>query len=230
MVQAGSQLNLPQSGGNDGLASESGYPPGYLTAQQIQPISPYEVKMGDIIPCQTVSGLTNETKGQIKAVVSQTVFDHATGMHPLIPQGSTLIGIYDTNQNYGDERLAVAFTSIIYPPPGDERLDIGGMEGGDIGGYAGMSDEIDRHIGRIIFNAALQGVFGLSVPLTQQAISGSMGQPILSAGNQLTQRGMDVKPTLRIKPGYACSLQLTKDIAFEKPWSPSPGPIPLFRQ
>lgn len=198
----------------------------YLATEVTQPLYPLEVKQGDFILCSVVSGMTNELGGQVKLQVSTTVSDHATGMHPLIPAGSTLLVTYSNEQKYGDERVAAALTRITYPPPGDESLNIGTMPVGDGAGYVGLTDLVDRHTGRIIFNAALTGLFGATTSLAQQSVSGAVGGNIANFGNQITPRAVEAKPTITIRPGSACSVQMTADIGFDHEWVPSAPPVP----
>lgn len=230
------------AGGESSSPFGSGSSPStdYLENGVTLPVSRYELKAGDFIKCGSLTGLTNEVKGQVKAIVTSTVFDHATGLQPLIPAGSTLVGTYDNGQVNGDERLPVAFTRVIFPPPGDESLDLGQMTAEDQSGYAGWKDQVNSHEFRLLFNALLLGGIGAVTQLSQaqgsvgaygsgyssqQVIAGSLGQQLSQVGQAYAQKGLQVKPTLNVRPGFSCVIQLTKDIAFKKPWHASSGPI-----
>lgn len=194
------------------------------------PISAYELKATDIITAKLVSGMNSDSPGIIKALVTKTVTDHATGMHILIPQGSTLVGFYDTNVAYGQTRMVSAWTRIIYPAPCDQSLDLGSMPGADQTGQAGFEDLTDNHLGKVFTAAILVSVFGAAAQLSQpqqsafstysptQTAAGAVGQQMSSLGAEFARKGLSIPPTERIRQGYPFAVMLTKDIAFDHPW------------
>jgi type IV secretion system protein TrbI len=166
----------------------------------------------------------------MKAVVTNNVLDHATGMHILIPAGSTLVGTYDTNVSYGQTRVTTAWTRIIYPPPCDQSLDLGAMPGADQTGQAGFEDITNNHLGKIFTSAILVSVFGAAAQLSQpqgnafqsyspvQSAAGAIGQQTSQIGAQFMQKGLNIPPTQKIRQGYNFDVFLTKDVAFLQPW------------
>lgn len=56
------------------------------------PISPYLVTAGDVIPCVAHSGKDSDTPGQFVGRVSRNIDDSATGRFLLITQNSKVIG------------------------------------------------------------------------------------------------------------------------------------------
>jgi type IV secretory pathway VirB10-like protein len=215
-----------------GASPDTDYSPYTVTA----PISAYELKAGDVINGRMISGLNSDGPGTIKAVVSQNVYDHATGMHILIPQGSTLVGVYDDAVAYGQNRVVVGWQRITYPAPGSESLDLGRMPGSDQEGYAGFQDETDNHYFQIFTNAILLSLFSAGTQLSQpqasngenyspgQTVASSMGQQLGQLGQEFARRGLDIPPTNRIRNGYPFSIMITRDIAFPRPWTPSAVP------
>jgi type IV secretion system protein TrbI len=218
--------------GSQGASPDTDYSPYTVTA----PISAYELKAGDVINGRMISGLNSDGPGTIKAVVSQNVYDHATSMHILIPQGSTLVGVYDNAVAYGQNRVVVGWQRIIYPAPGSESLDLGRMPGSDQEGFAGFQDETDNHYFQIFTNAILLSLFSAGTQLSQpqasqgdnyspgQTVASSMGQQLGQLGQEFARRGLDIPPTNRIRNGYPFSIMLTRDIAFAHPWQPSSVP------
>jgi type IV secretory pathway VirB10-like protein len=194
------------------------------------PISPYELKATDTITAKLVSAVNSDSPGIIKAIVTKTVTDHATGMHILVPQGSTLVGYYDTAVAYGQTRLVTAWTRIIYPSPCDQSLDLGAMPGSDQSGQAGFEDLTDNHLGKIFTSAILVSVFSAGAQLSQpqqsafstysptQTAAGTVGQQTSELGAEFARKGLSIPPTERIRNGYNFTIMLTKDVAFSKPW------------
>jgi type IV secretion system protein VirB10 len=194
------------------------------------PISPYELKATDIITAKLVSGMNSDSPGIIKAIVTKNVMDHATGMHILIPQGSTLVGVYDTNVAYGQTRLVSAWQRIIYPAPCDQSLDLGAMPGADQTGQAGFEDITNNHLGKVFTSAILVSMFSAAAQLSQpqqsafstysptQSAAGAVGQQMSQLGAEFARKGLSIPPTQQIRQGYSFAVMVTKDIAFEKPW------------
>jgi hypothetical protein len=68
----------------------------YLRSTREAPLSRYEIKAGWEIPAVLEQSLNSDLPGELKALVTSNVYDTATGLYLLIPQGSRLIGKYDS--------------------------------------------------------------------------------------------------------------------------------------
>ncbi len=202
----------------------------YLAFTVTDPLSPYELKATDQITAKLVTQLNSDSPGILKALVTKNVLDHATGNHILIPQGSTLQGVYDTTIGYGQTRTTTAWTRIIYPPPCDQSLDLGAMAGADQTGQAGFEDLTDNHLGKIFTAAILVSIFSAGVQLSQpsgnsfqsyspvQTVGSSVGQQTSQLGQEFARKGLSIAPTEQVRSGYNFSIFLSKDIAFAHPW------------
>ncbi|HEX2943030.1 MAG TPA: TrbI/VirB10 family protein [Rhodopila sp.] len=220
----------PQQAGNQYALGPSSPATDYSQFTETDPISPYELKATDTITARLVSAINSDSPGIAKAVVTKNVMDHATGLHILIPQGSTLVGYYDTAVSYGQTRLVTAWTRIIYPAPCDQSLDLGSMPGSDQTGQAGFSDLTDNHLGKVFTSAILMSLFGAGIQLSQppgsafqtynpvQTAGGAIGQQLGQLGQQFAQKGLSIPPTERIRQGYDFAIMVTKDIAWDHDW------------
>lgn len=224
-------LGGQQHGGNDFFSSVASNPAtDYSPFTLTDPISPYEIKAGDAISAKLQSGLDSDSPGDVVAEVTKNVYDYATGNYILIPQGSRLFGTYAVGGNYGQTRVAVAWTRIIYPGPCAQSLDLGAWGGSDATGQGGFSDITENHYGKIFFNALLVSLFSAGIQLSQpsqsafqtyspvQNAAGSIGQSMGQLGSEFARRGMDIPPTQRIRQGYNFVVLAHKDIAFDRPW------------
>jgi type IV secretory pathway VirB10-like protein len=81
------------------------------------------------IPAVLEQSLNSDLPGELKALITSNVYDTATGMYLLIPQGSRLIGKYDSRVSYGQNGVQVAWDRIIYPDA--SSVDRNGMVGLD---------------------------------------------------------------------------------------------------
>jgi type IV secretory pathway VirB10-like protein len=202
--------------------------PDYHSEPLRKPISPqFEVKAGTIIPAVLIGGMNSDLPGQVLAQVRENVRDTATGNHILIPQGSKLVGIYDSNVTYGQERLIVAWNRIIYPD--GSSLNLKGMPGVDQAGYAGLSDEVDNHYLRIFGSAILMSAIsagvqlsqpnsgttifgGLQTPSAAQVASGALGQQIGQTSMHMLQKNLNIQPTITVRNGEPFNIFVTADL------------------
>ena len=179
-----------------------------------------------------VSGLTSDSHGVVRALVSKNVYDHATGLHILIPQGTQLEGVYNSGVSYGQKRVEVAWQRVIYPAPCDQSLDLGQMPGSDQSGYSGFHDITDSHTQQIFLNALLLSAFAAASQVSQgsnysafggynsgQVAAGAVGQQLSTLGEEFARRGLDVPPTEKVRNGYPFTIMVTRDIAFTHPWT-----------
>ena len=200
----------------------------YLKKAKHPPISPFEIKAGWVIRGALISGINAELPGQIKAQVTQDVYDTATGQHLLIPVTSMLVGTYDSAISVGEESIFVAWQRIIFPDGSSISLD--GMPGADQSGVAGFKDQVDNHYVRTFGQAFLLSLFSAGIQLSQPrgAVQGTynaqqigaaaIGQQLGQLGMQLARRNLNMQPTLKIRPGFEFTIAVNKDMAFEEPW------------
>lgn len=193
-----------------------------------RPATPFVVRTGFVIPGVMVGGINSDLPGQIKGQVSQTVYDTATGRFPLIPQGSMLVGVYNSDVAFGQERVQVAWQRIIFPD--GRAINISGMPGADAGGYSGLHDIVDHHWGRILGAALAMSVISAGYSLSQDnnrgndeqsasgALSESLGQTLGQTGMQITQKNLSIQPTNIIRPGNRFNVMVSKDIVFDAPY------------
>jgi type IV secretion system protein TrbI len=179
---------------------------------------------GSVIPALLLTGINADLPGRILAQVSQNVFDSATGQHLLIPQGSSLVGRYDSKVSYGQSRVLVVWTDIVFA--NGRSLAIGAMAGIDQAGEAGFKDQVDRHLLRTFGSAALIAVIGTGMDLAlpdgqgtsfsdpSDAARRSFSETFGRLAEQTITRNMDVQPTLTIRPGYRFNILVDRDLVF----------------
>jgi type IV secretion system protein TrbI len=202
----------------------------WLLGESLQaPRSRYELRAGFVIPGIMLSGVNSELPGQIIGQVSQDVYDTATGKYKLIPQGTRLVGVYDSKVQYGQSRVLIAWQRLVFPD--GKAMDIGSMPGADSAGYSGFKDKVNNHYLRIFGSALLlsgivAGVntsqtnpnndpFGTS---TSTIMSQAIAQEIGQTASNLLQKNINIAPTIEIRPGYRFNVMVVKDLDFDKPY------------
>jgi type IV secretion system protein TrbI len=198
-------------------------------AGNVQPAgSPYTVTAGTVIPAALVTGINSDLPGQVIAIVTQPIYDTATGHYLLIPQGSRLIGRYDSQVAFGQRRVLLVWLRIILPDTSSIALDK--LPGIDQAGYAGVEDGVDWHWGRILAGAALATMLGVSSELAVSDQGSTNGNVVIAlrnsaqdttnqVGQEITRRNLSVQPTLTVRPGFPMDVMVNKDLIL-RPYQP----------
>jgi type IV secretion system protein VirB10 len=202
----------------------------YSSATRAPALSKYEIKAGWDIPATLESGVNTDLPGEVKAVVRENVYDTATGQYLLIPQGSRLIGQYDNRVSYGQSRVIVIWSRLIFPD--GSSVDLDGMVGHDASGAGGFHDQVDNHYLRLVSTALLLSAFTAGIEMSQpQTTSASgllspsaeatqaLGQQFGQLGMEVTRKNLNIQPTVKIRPGYRFNVRVNRDIAFAEPYA-----------
>jgi len=192
------------------------------------PASPYQVMAGTLISAALVTGINSDLPGQVIAGVTEPVYDTATGRYLLIPQGTRLMGRYDSQIAFGQKRVLLVWTRLILPDASSIALDK--LPGVDPAGYAGLEDGVDWHWDRILAGAALSTLLGVGAELAAPrlgtegtdvagAVRGSTQDTVNQIGQELTKRNLDIQPTLTVRPGFPVRVLVGKDLIL-RPYQP----------
>jgi type IV secretion system protein VirB10 len=189
----------------------------------VQAVSPWTLHAGSVIAASLITGLNSDLPGLVTAQVTENVYDSVTGRSLLIPQGSRLIGSYDSVVAFGQSRALVVWRRIILPDGSSIRID--NVPATDTQGYAGLSDGIDRHTWQLLKGVVLSTLLGVGTELTisgesdlVEAIRESAQQNGARAGDQLVRRNLDVHSTLKVRPGWPLRVVLHRDLVLPGPW------------
>ena len=192
------------------------------------PSSPYQVMAGTVIAGALVTGIKSDLPGDVIATVTEPVYDTATGKFLLIPQGSRILGKYNSQVSYGQSRVQVVWNRIILPDTSSLKLD--NLAGTDPAGYAGLEDGVDWHWDRVFAGAALTTLLGvgaeLAAPQNRQdgnrvIIAGrdSLQDSVNQVGQEMTRRNMNIQPTLTERPGLPVRIIVNRDLVL-RPYQP----------
>jgi len=182
------------------------------------PISPYQVMAGTVIPASLVTGINSDLPGQVIAQVTENVYDSVTGRHLLIPQGARLIGRYDSVIAFGQSRALVAWSRLVLPD--GSSIVIENLPATDTAGYAGLEDQVDYHSWQLLTGIALSTLLGIGTELTfgeeesdlLRAMRQAAQRDANRAGQRITERHLDRPPTITIRPGWPLRVIVHKDL------------------
>ena len=189
------------------------------------PASPYVVQAGTIIAASLITGIRSDLPGQITAQVTENVYDSPTGHSLLIPQGTKLIGVYDSQVAFGQSRVLLVWTRLIMP--NGRSIVLERQQGADAAGFSGLEDDVDNHWGAMFKAAALSTLLGVGSELGSSSNSSSASSDIVRAirrgssdsinqtGQQIVRRNLNIQPTLTIRPGFPVRVIVNRDLVLE---------------
>lgn len=193
----------------------------------VKPISPYEIQAGTIIPAELITGINTSLPGDVVAQIQQDIFDTMTGRFLLIPKGSKLLGKYDSQIAYGQERVLIVFYRVIRPD-GSSIL-LSKAAGADLLGQSGMQGNVNNHWAKVIGAATLSTLLSVGAGVasdnvgtnntyyrsaSQNAALGA-ASGVSSTGQQLTNQAINIQPTLTIPVGHQFNIIVNKDMILE---------------
>jgi type IV secretion system protein TrbI len=200
----------------------------FQTVSRVQPLTNYEIKAGWDIPATLEQAMNSDLPGDVRGIVRENVYDTATGKYLLIPQGSRVIGMYNSRVAYGQGSVQVVWTRLIYPD--GSSIELGGLNGQDVRGLSGFRDKVDNHYVRLFGFALMTSAFAAGIELTQnqsntgfvitpqQAATQAVGQQLGQLGMEITRRNLNIQPTVKISIGYRFTIRVRKDLVFDRPY------------
>ena len=172
---------------------------------------------GSVIPAALITGIRSDLPGLVTAQVTQNVYDSPTGRILLIPQGSRLIGDYDADVVFGQNRVLLAWNRLILPDGRSVVLER--QPAADTQGFAGLQDGTDYHWGGVLKAALVSTLLGAGAELGSgddgnlaRAFRRGTQDRINRAGEQIVSRELNVRPTLTIRPGFPVRVLVTRDL------------------
>lgn len=182
------------------------------------PVSPHQVMAGSVIAASLITGINSDLPGLVVAQVTENLYDTVTGSALLIPQGSRLIGTYDSVVAFGQSRALLVWQRIILPDGSSIQID--NLPATDAAGYAGLEDEVDYHTWRLLKGIVMATLLGVGTELSfgsnesdlVRAIRESTQANAAQAGQRLTEKNLNIQPTITIRPGWPLRIVVQRDI------------------
>lgn len=203
----------------------------YLHTTRIPPISPWVIERGETIPAGLPVQIVSDLPGDLTAEVERDVYDSPTHQYIMIPAGSLLAGEYNSSVTYGQSRVQVIWTYLRFPDGTYVNLDKFPSHTAD--GSSGLKDKTDNHLKRLIGGIALTSAFAagvqisqnrsggnstLSYPSNTQLAASAAGQQAAQLGENLTNRNLNIQPSVKIRPGSNFGISVMKTIVFPGPY------------
>ena len=180
------------------------------------------LKAGSIIPCVLSTAINSDLPGMVVARVREHVFDTATGKFLLIQQGAILIGYYNNNVNFGQERVQIEFERIDMPPsiahPNGYSVTLNNLSGYDLAGSAGMKDQVNHHYGKVAMGVSLSSLLAAAPKEPREDLTyryraiNKASDNISEIANKIADKQLKQSPTIVIKGGVPFNIIVAKDL------------------
>ena len=183
----------------------------------------YSLWKGTVIPAVLETGINTDLPGVVTAKVTQNVYSSQDGRYLLIPQGSKLFATYNSSITYGQNRIQVAWNTLIRPD--GLEIDLGNVMGVDKKGFSGYSGWVSDHPFEYAKARGLIAMFSIletkvdntaantNNVYTQNALADTYNEA-RKLNNKIIERALDIQPTLYKFNGSKVNLitNITMDI------------------
>ena len=192
------------------------------------------IAQGRLIHATMESALNTDMPAPIRAIVSRDTYAEA-GREPVIPKGSRLIGMYNTDISGGQSRVFVVWVRVIRPDGVDVQLGSPLVDGI---GQAGVGGQVDTKFQSIFARSILSSVLTIGMAVGSDKISGGSTTTATSAlgssttgdaattatvgalnrlgsvSDQFLQRFVDARPTILVDQGTVVNVFVNRDLVF----------------
>jgi hypothetical protein len=211
-----------RAGGRQGrLHRRDGRPRARRTILPLAPLSPYEMKAGS--PSR---GPDHGPQLRLAGAVDRP--GHRAGLRPCDrphradPAGRAADGPYDSQVGYGQNRLLLVWTRLIYPS--GRSVELGAMIAADATGASGLADKVDTHLPVLARAIGLSTLISIGGTAAQNGLSrgsdnlvlqdgaGGIAAQASQTGQRLVERDLQRSPTLRVRPGFRVRVMVDKDL------------------
>lgn len=188
-------------------------------------VQPGVIAQHSIIPVALYQTINSDVPGDVACVVTMDVYEsfpNTSRRRLLIPKGTRIMGRYNNDVRPGQERVVSAYNRLLMP--NGLSVNLGGMQGYDLSGMAGVSDEVDNHFWKMFGSSFLiAGIAAVidkytapetvAVNTNSASLSGAAGQTLNDVTRTILERNRNIPPTLIIKQGHKFNILVAKDMA-----------------
>jgi type IV secretory pathway VirB10-like protein len=216
MLAALTPKEQPKSrGGNeDFMANAAASAGSRAQAAALQaPAGRYLVGEGTIIRAVLQTNVNSDLPGRVLVRTTSDVFD-STQKHLVIPKGSVINGLYNSQVAVGQARLLMAMSRLTLP--NGNWISLMGAGATDMMGTSGLNADVDNHFMKMFSSSLIIGASSLLLPRADTSVTtlpgntgnngtatvGSLFATTLSdVVKMLLDRNRNIAPTLSLKAG-----------------------------
>lgn len=183
--------------------------------------SKFIVAQGSVLPATLLTAINSDLPGPIVAQLRTNIFDSRSGKYLLIPQGTKIVGEYNSKITPGQNRAQVVWTRLLLP--NGDSLELGRMPGVDGEGSSGISGKVDSHVDQLLIGVLVSSLVSAGAAISQgpvnsmgvtpqQALGQSVAQEASRMGSKVADRALDIQPTVRVPAGATLNVFATSDL------------------
>ena len=177
---------------------------------------------GTIFEAVLTSELNTDLPGEITARIAKNVYSSQDGRYLLIPQNSVVYGTYNSSISYSQNRVQVAWHTIIRPD--GYKISLGNMNATDAKGASGLKGFVNDHPLAYLKAIALMSVVSIANAEFQNAMGSTQNEYVqnivantqevtMELGQKLIDRAMNVQPTIKIKAGTKINIVVNQNMS-----------------
>jgi type IV secretion system protein VirB10 len=195
------------------------------------------IAQGKLIHAVLETAVNTQLPGNVRAIVSRDIYAEA-GKNVLIPKGSRLVGIYNTNLFQGQDRVFVVWNRVIRPDGVDMMVN---SLSTDALGRSGEEGYMDSRYGQMFSAAIISSILSIGITTAAEEISGGDGTTTQSVGSdgtfttvstsstqaaadsaarigavgaRITDKMLDMRPRVMIDQGTPINVFVNRDLIF----------------
>lgn len=190
--------------------------------RQDAPGGDHIITEGSSVRTVLMTSVVSDLPGKIIARVTSDVYDSNQSC-VLIPKGSEIIGVYNSEVAIGQERVLMAMNRLILP--NGTWISLAGASATDMIGRSGMQAKVNNHFFKIFSTSLILGGASLMLPKADSTLTTSAGP----GGNLTTggvfatalsdvlktvlDRNRNIAPTLNLQAGQEFIFIVSQDMA-----------------
>ena len=178
-----------------------------------------DIAPGTIVPITLITGINSDLPGEVIAQTNVNIYDTLTRTKLLIAKGTKLIATYDSRITYGQQRILIAWTTLVRSD--GLVVTLPGFQGTDNMGHSGYDGNVDNHFGQIVGTSLLSSMIdiaslGLSDLIgnkTADVVLNTITDSVTTPAVELMQKTINRQPTITIPPGTECKMLINKTLS-----------------
>lgn len=217
---AGGGSQSKAKGEREWMKENAQFTDGQEVSRGYAPPSRFMLLQGKTINAVLRTAINTDLPGEIQATVLTDIYDSISGNYLLIPKGSTLVGVYNSDIKVGQDRVNMGFKRLILP--NGISVTLPGNIGMDSSGMSGVPGSVNNHYAQMFFVSTLTAIGAFASQKTQQATSGTTvntspqqtaaGQILIDMNNAILERNRVIGPTITIPAGIRIAINVARDI------------------
>lgn len=179
---------------------------------------------GSVIRAVLLTRVNSDLPGRVMARITSDVYD-STQRHVVIPKGSLINGVYNSQVIVGQERLLMAMTRLTLP--NGDWIALTGNSATDMMGTSGVEAEVNNHFMKMFGSSLVVGASTLLLPRADTSVTALPGSGssdgVATAGSifattlndalkRLLDRNKNIAPTLKLEAGQEFIFMANQDM------------------